>query len=142
MEYRPQLRDKVRDLVAEAKERAKTLKADAEAASHVERVWEGLLSFMSKGWPLHILDLLDKEVALLKAIRAEGNPSIQAIEDVYRDAKEQAAALNRRYPGHLEDACRAAAVNSTQPLARDILAMLYTTDELASHAEAFQSYFF
>jgi hypothetical protein len=108
MAFRSHTLDCVRDLLATAKGHAKALKAEADAASRIEKVWDNLLSFMAKGWPLHILDLLGREQALLKTMRSEGNPAIPAIEEVYRDAKEQADSVQRRYPTHLEEACRSA----------------------------------
>lgn len=108
MGFRPELQEGVMDLLASAKERAKTLKAEADSAARIERVWEGLHSFMVKDWPFHILDLLDREVPLREALRAEGHPAIPAVEGVYRDAKEQADAVKRLYPSHLEEACRSA----------------------------------
>lgn len=108
MGFRPELIDGVMDLLASAKERAKILKAEADAAAHVEKTWEALHSFTVKDWPLHILELMDRERALLTALRAEGHPAIQPVEEVYRDAKEQADTVKRRYPSHLEEACRAA----------------------------------
>jgi len=108
MGFRPELQDSVMDLLASAKERSRALKAEADSAARIESVWERLHSFMVKEWPLHILDLLDRELALLKAMRAEGHPAIHAVEGVYRDAKEQADAVKRRYPSHLEEACRSA----------------------------------
>lgn len=108
MDMRNELLDGIRDLLASARERAKAFKADAEAASHTERVWEALLDFVTKSWPLHILDLLDREAPSLKAMRAEGHPAIGQIECLYRGAKEEADTIRRRYPGYLEDACRSA----------------------------------
>jgi hypothetical protein len=96
------------DLLASAKERTKELKAETDAAAHIEKVWEGLHSSMVKDWPFHILDLLDRESTMLKALRAKGHPAIPTAEGVYRDAKEQADALKRRYPSYLEEACRSA----------------------------------
>jgi hypothetical protein len=106
MGFREELQDGVMTLLASAKERAKALKAEADDAARIQKVWEDLHSFMVKEWPLHILDLVDREAPLLKALRAEGHPAIQVVEGVYRDAKEQADALKRRYPSHLEEACR------------------------------------
>lgn len=108
MGFRAELLDGVMGLLASAKEHAKALQAEAHAAARVEKVWEGLHSFMVKNWPLHVLDLLDRESLLLKRLRAEGHPAIQAIEEVYHDAKEQADAVKRRYPSYLEEACRSA----------------------------------
>lgn len=108
MGFRPEFVDGVMDLLASAKERAKALKAEADAAARIERVWEELHFFVVKDWPLHIVDLLDREVALLKALRVDGNSEIQIVQEVYRDAKEQADAVKRRYPSHLQEACRSA----------------------------------
>jgi len=108
MGFRPELLDDVTGLLAGARERAKALKAEADSAARIEKVWEGLHSFMEKDWPLHILDLLDRELAPLKALYAEGTPAIAAVEEVHRDATEQAGALRRRYPGYFEEACRSA----------------------------------
>jgi hypothetical protein len=111
MGFRPQVLDSVRDLLAAARERAKALKAETDAAARIEKVWEALLGFIGKEWPLHLLDLLDREVPLLKAMRSDGHPAIAAIEDAYREAQEQADTLKRRYPSHLEDACRSAGLS-------------------------------
>lgn len=106
MGFEAELLDNVMKLLASAKERARALKTEADSAARIEKVWEDVHSFMVKEWPLHILDLLERETTLLKALRAEGHPAIQVVERVYRDAKEQAEALKRRYPSHLEEACR------------------------------------
>lgn len=108
MGFCPELMDGVMDLLATAKERAKALKAEAEAAARVEKVWEVLHSFMVKEWPLHILDILDREQSLLNALRSQGHPAIQTIERVYRDAKEQADTIKRRFPSHIEETFRSA----------------------------------
>jgi len=108
MGFRQELQDSVMDLLASAKEHSRALKAEADSAARIESVWERLHSFMLKEWPLHILDLLDREVALRKAMRDEGHPAIHAVEEVYRDAKEQADAVKRLYPSHLEKACGSA----------------------------------
>ena len=108
MGFRPELLDGVTELWDSAKERARALKVQADDAARIEKVWEGLHSFMVKDWPLHILDLLDREVTLLKGLRSQAHPAIQALEGVYRDAKAQADAVKRRYPSYLEEACRSA----------------------------------
>lgn len=104
MGFRVELIDGVNNLLASAK----ALKAEADAAARVEKVWETLHCFMVKDWPLHILDLLDREPSLLNGLRADGHPAIQAIEELYRDAKEHADAVKRRYPSYLEEACGSA----------------------------------
>lgn len=108
MELPPQVLDSARDLLASAKQHARTLKADAEEAARIEKVWDDFLRFSSRGWPLHVLNLLERESPLLKKMRGDNDGAVRALEDAYRIAKEQAEAIQRRYPGYLEDAFRAA----------------------------------
>lgn len=106
MGFRPELSTGITDLLASAKERTKALKAEADAAASIEKFLERLNSFIQKDWPFHVLDLVDRESTKLKTLRSEGHPAIQAIEKIYRDAKEQADTIKLRYPGLLEEACR------------------------------------
>jgi len=108
MEFNPELKAGVTKLLACANEKTKVLKAEADAAARIEKVWERLRNFMEKGWPFHILDLLDRELITLKTLYSEEPQAIQAVEEVYRDAKLQADTLKRRYPSYLEEACRSA----------------------------------
>jgi len=105
----------MRGLLATAKQKAKILKAEADEAARVHRVWEDLFAFLSKDWPLHILALIEREAELLKKLRADGNAAIPALEDVYRSSKEQAEGLKRRFVNNLDEACKA----SSLPLDRD-----------------------
>jgi hypothetical protein len=95
------------DLLTSAKERAKDLMDEADAAARVVKCLNGLHSFMEKGWLFHILDLLDRERPLLKTHLAEGQ-AIQSVEAVYCYAKEKVEVVKRRYPSYLEAACRSA----------------------------------
>src|SRR5262249_12273614 len=100
--------DAVRDLLASAKERAKILKTESEEATRLEHIWNDLLRFVSQAWFFHILALVDKETAVFKRLRDEDHPAVPALDEVYRRAKDQADTIQRRYPGYLENACRAA----------------------------------
>lgn len=108
MEFPSSVLDSARDLLVSAKAQAKRLRAEAEEAARQERVLDDLLRYVSQGWPLHVLSILNEESPLLSELRARGHPAVSAMEDAYRVAKEQADAILRRYPGHLEEACRAA----------------------------------
>jgi hypothetical protein len=107
--------DAIRGLSATAKQKAKFLRAEADEAARVQRVCEELFAFVGKGWPLHIVALLDKENELLKSLRAEGHAAIPALEDVYRGSKEQAESLKRRFTNNLDEACK----SNSLPLDRD-----------------------
>jgi hypothetical protein len=125
MQFRVELVRDVTDLLVQAKETAAVRKATAEQATRTQKVVEGMLSFMEKDWPLHILDLWHRERSVLDALQAEGHPQGHAIEGVYADAKERADAVKRRYPSHLEEACRSAGI-SLDPDSRH---PTYSTDE-------------
>ncbi len=117
--------DAIRELTATARQRAKALKAEADEAARLQKVWEDLTSFIEKNWLLHTLDLLGKEAELLKKLRAENHPAIPALEAVYRSAKEQADLLHRNFIKSLDEACSASKI----PLDRDSRHPRYTFEE-------------
>jgi hypothetical protein len=104
--FRPELLDDVKDLLTSAKERAKALKAEADVAARIEKLWEKLHSYLVNDWPLHILELFDRESSLLEDLRAEGSPAIQTIEAIRSDAEKKADDLKRYYPKYMENACQ------------------------------------
>lgn len=107
MAFSTELLDGITDLLANAKERTKALKAEADAAASIEKILDRLHSFMQKDWPFHVLDLVVRESAKLKTLSSENAPAIRKIEEIYINAKEQADAVKRRYPNYLVEACRA-----------------------------------
>lgn len=106
MEFPPQILDQIRELYASAKEEAARCRAEAEEASQAERVWADCERFLTKGWAIHILSLIEKEASRLKRMRAGSHPAILVIDEAYRFAKEEADFILRRYPAFLEEACR------------------------------------
>ena len=104
MEFPVEMIDQIRELYAQAKADSQRLKAEAEAAAQAERIWADLYGFLVKGWTLHLLALLEKEAPRLKKMRADSHPSIPAIEDAYRRAKEESDRIFRRFPSLLEKA--------------------------------------
>lgn len=97
-----------RDLAAAARERLSSLKAQAEEAARVSRLWEDLLTYLERGWPLHVLAQLNKAAPLLMNLRSDGHPAIPAIEDAYRAARREGDALLKGYPAILFEACQSA----------------------------------
>jgi hypothetical protein len=110
MEFPVTIMDAARELLASARQRAKALTAEADEATRIERIWDSLLQCLSRGWPLHILALLEREGQLIRKLRSDTHPAISALEEANRLAKEQADAVQRRYPAFLEEAFRAAAI--------------------------------
>ncbi|MEW6573755.1 MAG: hypothetical protein AB1374_09005 [Bacillota bacterium] len=99
----------IKELVSSSTLEAKKLMAQAKEAARVQKVWESLSAYVDRGWPLHIISLLDKEEALISKLRAENHSAISTLEEVYRAAKQQAEALMRRhFPAYLEQACNVA----------------------------------
>ncbi|GIV86975.1 MAG: hypothetical protein KatS3mg054_1004 [Chloroflexus sp.] len=108
MEFSSTLLDNVKDLWSSTKERAIALKAEANKAARIEKLLEQLHSYMEKDWPLHILDLLNRESSLLDDLRANSDPAIQIVEELRSAAEKKADDLKRDYPRYMDNACRSA----------------------------------
>lgn len=80
------------------------LKKEADEARRTARFWTTINELAAKGWSMHILDLVGKEQARLKKMRADEHPAIPAIEKAYRLAKEDKEKIMRRYPALIEKA--------------------------------------
>ena len=104
MEFSVEMIEQVRELHAQAKVETQRLKGEAELAVQTERVWADFYAFLEKGWTLHLLALLEKEAPRFKKMRSENHPAIPAIEDAYRNAKDESARILRRFPLLLEEA--------------------------------------
>lgn len=97
--------DVIRELTATARQRAKALQAEADGAARLLKVWEELSSFVERNWPLHTLDLLEKQRELLRTMRTERHPAIHALDDLLCSAKEEAESVRRRFINGLDEAC-------------------------------------
>jgi len=106
MEFPQEIVDQARELHGAAKAEAQRLKAETAAAAQAEKVWAECCAFLTKGWALHFLSLIEKEAPRLEKMRAENHSSIPSIEEACRLAKEEADRIMRRFPGLLEEACR------------------------------------
>jgi hypothetical protein len=98
--------DAIRQLVSSSRQNAKNLRAQADEAARVQQVWEELASYIQRAWPLSILAVAEKESSLLRRMRAEGDPSILAIDEILATAKGQTEDLRHLLPRYLEDACK------------------------------------
>jgi hypothetical protein len=96
--------------------KSKELQAQAKEAASIQKLWEDIASFMKRGWLLHLLDVIEKQHALLKKMRDDNHPTISFLEEIHQVAKERATQVKPyRFPGDLQDACRVANL----PLDRD-----------------------
>jgi hypothetical protein len=106
MEFPLEIIDQIRQLHGSAKIETQRRRTEAEEAARTERVWAEFEHYLKKGWPLHILEIVDKESPRFKQMRAENHSSIKEIENAYRIAKEEADRIFRRFPSFLEGAFR------------------------------------
>ena len=104
MEFPREIIDKVQELRGAAKAESQRIRAEANAAAQKEKVLDKCCDFLTKGWPLHLRDLIDKEKNQFKKLRQENHPSIPSIEKAYRLAKEESDRIVRRFPDLLEEA--------------------------------------
>jgi hypothetical protein len=95
---------------ASAIQEAQEIQLKADKATRIRKLWENVTIFASRGWILHLLDVIDKEKPLLKEMRDESHPSITPLNEIYEIAKEQAAQIKLYlfFPSELEKACIAA----------------------------------
>jgi hypothetical protein len=106
MTFDNQTIDQIRDLSATARRRAEELKREAEESGKIEQEWAKLLEFTQKGWPAHILGLLEEKTAQLKRLRIDAFDIEGVINRIAQTAKEDLEIQRRRFPNLLEQACR------------------------------------
>ncbi len=100
--------DNIKYFYSKKATRAEELKALADEAERAAKVWGELLSFIKKGWPLHIIDIFDKEAPLLKKVQAENHLEDETIAEIYQLAKEKSEIQRKRFPTYFEKACNKA----------------------------------
>lgn len=88
--------------VADAKRRASNLKVESDAASKEAVIWEDLLSFHDKGWWFHLRAVFDREAEFFRRVRASGEPVINQLEALFRQAKERTDDLIHELPRDIE----------------------------------------
>lgn len=119
MNFSLEILDSVKQLNSQLQENSNRLKVEAEEAQKMSVLISTLLSYLEKGWPMHFLNLADKEDKMLQKLRTDGFVQIQELEEAYRKAKEESDRLIRRYPSVFDEACKAARItldaNSPHP---------------------------
>ncbi|MEA2031950.1 MAG: hypothetical protein U9N55_10210 [candidate division Zixibacteria bacterium] len=108
MEFSQKILDQVRELHEVVKIEVQRLKSEADEAAKTERIWSQCRDYLSKGWSLHFIALIEREAPRLKKMRANNHPIIPMIEDTYHHAKKDSDLMIRRYPAFLEDSCKSA----------------------------------
>lgn len=119
MNFSIEILDSVKQLNGQLLENCNRLKAEAEEAQKMGVLISTLLSYIEKGWPMHFVNLADKEAKMLQKLRNDGVTQIQRLEEAYKHAKEESDRLMRRYPTVFDEACKAARItldtNSPHP---------------------------
>jgi len=96
-------------LRVEASQRAQKLGAEADEALRIQKMWEALASFIARGWPLHVLNLLERERRLLNKIRDDSRAA-SLLDEIYRTVNQIAPRVLQRFPADIEQACAASKV--------------------------------
>lgn len=101
-------RHAVQQLAEAARKETAALKDKFTEAAESQKAWELMLTYLDRDWHLHFLRQVDQVAPRLRRMRDESHPAIPAIEAAYKQAKEQASVLLRRFPAVLADAFQAA----------------------------------
>lgn len=101
-----QIIDSIRELAGTSRQKARALKAEAEQAAHTQELWANLLLYVEKEWYRHVLDLVEKESASFRALRAENHPAVPSLEKLVLEARAKAQELRNLMPKYLEEAAR------------------------------------
>lgn len=86
----------------EAAREAAVFKEKFDERRSLQRFFEELISYRDKGWLLHLKALCDRELERLKQLRDEGHPCVEAVEELYRNAQQQAKRLPTAIPSDIE----------------------------------------
>ena len=98
----------VQAMEGHASQRQEKLQVELHQATEQHMAWQDLSHFLERGWPLHILSLLQDKGTLLQGLHTSTDESTTLLTDIRRVATAQAEVVRRRYPGLLEDACKRA----------------------------------
>lgn len=117
--------DVIRELAASARSQSRTLAKQAEDASRVDNAWEDLSRYVERGWPFHVLHLMQKEAELFKRTSTENDKYRVVLAEISSAAKEQADVARRRFPAYFEEVSR----TKRLPLDRESRHPRYTFDQ-------------
>lgn len=105
--YPPEHIHAIRALVSRSRQHAEELRAQAGEAERIKSIWERLFSYVEQDWPLHIVDLMERESALLKELRARNDTMVPALEEIFQIAKSRTQGLHYLLPKQMEEASKA-----------------------------------
>ena len=109
----------IKRLNCELQDESKRLKAETEIALKSSTLISNILMYIEKGWPMHLLNLADKETKLLEELSLQRPAQMINIKKAYAKAKDDSSRLIRRYPSVFDEACKAARItldaNSRHP---------------------------
>ena len=108
MEFPHEIQDQIREIRCAASVDAQRLKSEAEHAAQAEKFWADFEQYLSKGWALHILSLIEKDAPKKNILSRDNSPFDTVVAEASRLAREESERIMRRYPSLLEEACRSA----------------------------------
>ncbi|MEA5476734.1 hypothetical protein VB774_03790 [Pseudanabaena galeata UHCC 0370] len=99
---------------------AQRIRSEYEKAEKIKKFWEEMDGLLHRGWTLHILAIIQKESALLEELKNINHPSITALEEINKVAKENAEKIKfYLFPNELDKAFNQASLrldrNSAHP---------------------------
>lgn len=84
---------------------AQRIRSEYEKAEKIKKFWEELDTLLQNGWTLHILAIMEKESGLLEELKNINHPSITALEEINKVAKENAGKIKfYLFPNELDKA--------------------------------------
>ena len=84
---------------------AQRIRSEYEKAEKIKKFWEELYTLLQNGWTLHILAIMEKESGLLEELKNINHPSITALEEINKVAKENAGKIKfYLFPNELDKA--------------------------------------
>ncbi|AFM28234.1 hypothetical protein [Desulfomonile tiedjei] len=101
-------RHAVRSALMDTYERQEELEQAIKSLKRFRKIATELEKYVSKGWPFHVLSLMEKQDEFIRQQCDAGAFSLQDLEKLRAAAQEQAKKLRIRYPNYLELACREA----------------------------------
>ena len=96
----------VSNVLSRVHEKQEAFKASLKSLERFEELLKQLRNYVSRGWPLHVLDLRQREGEFIRLQCSQGSSEIQALEAIFGAAEAQAKNLWIWYPNLLEEACR------------------------------------
>ena len=105
MEFAHEVLDFARDQLGKAREQIQTLKVKMDYAEQIEKLWDEFLQYASRGWHMHMLELLNNKSSIIEQIGATDEKAMSVLKETINTSETESSIIIRRYPAHFEEAC-------------------------------------